>query len=50
LVAGLGVLGAVIGALVPEDGELDRVTELTRELERLLGGDSPPAPVAVTPT
>jgi thiamine-phosphate pyrophosphorylase len=37
-IAGLGLLGAVIGALVPEDGELDRVTELARELDRLLGG------------
>ena len=35
-IARLDVLGAVIGALVPEDGELDRVTELARELEQTL--------------
>ncbi len=46
----LGILGAVIGALIPESGELDRVTEFTRELDRLLEGDPALAPVAATPT
>ena len=32
------VLGAVIGALVPADGDLSRVTPLARELDRLLLG------------
>jgi thiamine-phosphate pyrophosphorylase len=31
------VLGAVIGALIPPDGNASRVTELARELERALG-------------
>ena len=49
-IARLEVLGAVISALIPEDGELDRVTELARELGRLLGDDPPPLPVAAAPT
>jgi thiamine-phosphate pyrophosphorylase len=36
-IAKLGVLGAVIGALVPADGDLGRVTELAGELAGLLG-------------
>jgi hypothetical protein len=40
----------VIGALVPENGELDRVTETARELSRLLGDDSHLEAVAGRPT
>ena len=49
-IARLGILGAVIGALVPESGELERVTERTRELGHLLGEAPALAPVAGTPT
>src|SRR5262245_8211501 len=49
-IARLGILGAVIGALVPEDGELERVTELARELARLLGDDTMLEPVPGAPT
>ena len=38
--AKLGVLGAVIGALVPADGDISRVTELAGDLARLLGGST----------
>jgi thiamine-phosphate pyrophosphorylase len=40
-IAKLCIFGAVIGALVPANGELDRVTELTSELASLLGDDDP---------
>jgi thiamine-phosphate pyrophosphorylase len=49
-IAKLGILGAVIGALVPDDGELGRVTELTRELGRLLGDELGVSPVTGAPT
>jgi thiamine-phosphate pyrophosphorylase len=42
-IAKLGVLGAVIGALVPEDGDITRVTVLAAELANLLGDGSAPA-------
>jgi thiamine-phosphate pyrophosphorylase len=38
-IAKLGVLGAVIGALVPENGDLVRVTELAGELAGLFEGE-----------
>ena len=38
-IAKLGILGAVIGALVPADGDLDRVLALSGDLARLLEGD-----------
>jgi thiamine-phosphate pyrophosphorylase len=40
LVAELGVGAAVIGALVPSDGDLGRVTGLTRELAACFGDSS----------
>src|SRR5262245_36280292 len=49
-IARLGILGAVIGALIPDDSALDRVRDIARELDHLLGGDPPIAPVAGTPT
>jgi thiamine-phosphate pyrophosphorylase len=39
-IAKLGVLGAVIGALVPEGGDIGRVTVLAAELANLLGDGS----------
>ena len=37
-IAELGVAGAAIGALLPPDGALDRVEDLTRALHQALGG------------